>query len=45
MVLAVTANKLGWLAIVWAFYLSVGAVGLTLPFVLLVIGTILYLLA
>lgn len=37
-------GRIAWLLIAWAFYLSVGTVGLTIPFVLLVIGTILYLL-
>lgn len=37
-------NKIGWLLIAWAFFLTVGAVGLTVPFVLMVLGTILYLI-
>lgn len=38
-------GRIAWLLIAWAFYLSVGAVGLTVPFALMVIGTIVYLLA
>lgn len=37
-------GRIAWLLIAWAFYLSIGSVGLTIPFVLMVIGTVLYLL-
>jgi hypothetical protein len=38
-------GRIAWLLIAWAFYLSVGGtIGLTLPFVLLVLGTIVYLI-
>lgn len=37
-------GRIAWLLIAWAFYLSIGSVGLTVPFVLLVIGTILFLI-
>ena len=36
-------DKIAWLLVAWAFYLSIGTVSLTVPFVLMVIGTILYL--
>ena len=45
MVLTVTAGKVGHLLMLWAIFLAVGAVGLTLPFVFMIVGTILYLFA
>lgn len=37
-------GRIAWLMIAWAFYLSVGTVGLGIPFVLMIVGTILYLI-
>ena len=39
-------GNIAWLCVIWAFALLIGvAVGLNLPFVLLVVATILYLIA
>jgi hypothetical protein len=37
-------GRIAWLLIAWAFYLSVGTIGLTIPMALMVVGTILYLI-
>lgn len=37
-------NKLGYLFLVWAFFVGLVGIGLTIPMLLLIIGTILYLL-
>lgn len=36
-------SAIAWLCIAWAFFLVVGAVGLNVPTVLMIIGSILYL--
>jgi hypothetical protein len=39
-------GNIAWLLIVWAFYLGLGLpVGVVVPFILLIIGSILYLIA
>ena len=42
--MVIDKGRIAWLLIAWAFYLSIGTVALSVPFVLLVIGTILYLI-
>lgn len=42
--MVIDKTRIAWLLIAWAFYLSVGSVGLTVPFFLMVVGTILYLI-
>ena len=42
----VSKSNIAWLCVVWAFAILVGVgVGLNLPFVLLVVATVLYLIA
>lgn len=42
----ISRGNLAWLCIVWCFAILVGVVmGLNVPFILLVVGTVLYLIA
>jgi hypothetical protein len=41
--MVVHRERIGWLVIAWAFYLSVGSVGATPGMLLMVLGTFLYL--
>ena len=44
--MVINKGNLAWLCVVWAFALLVGVVvGLNVPFVLLVVATVLYLIA
>lgn len=43
MQLNVTLNKIGFLLLVWAFFVALAVLGANIPTALLVIGTILYL--
>jgi hypothetical protein len=41
--LRITTNKLGFLLLVWAFFLALATLGFNIPTVMLIVGTLLYL--